>query len=266
MASAERNPALPRQSKLLYRWFRKHCIRYARRNFHAVRLSRTSAAVPENAGLPLMFVLNHPSWWDVIIGIVLVNRMPAYRHFAPIDAAMLSKYRFFDRLGFFGIEATPRGAARFLKISEAIYEQPYRAMWITAQGKFVDPRVRPIELQPGVGYVASRIRRGLIVPVALEYVFWEERLPEALIRIGEPLPMSTELDGRGWTARIEAALTDTQDALAREAMQRDPALFESLVSGRSGIGGVYDGWRRTKAWLTGKRFDGSHSGKPGEGN
>jgi len=259
--NAVQDPALPRQSPWIYNWFRKYCIRYARRHFNAVRLSLGSSAIPQTDGQPLIFVLNHPSWWDTVIGIVLVNRLPAYRHFAPIDAAMLPKYRFFGRLGFFGIEATPRGAARFLRTTQAVFAEPYRAMWITAQGKFVDPRVRPIELQPGVGYVASRLKRGLVIPVALEYAFWEESKPEALIRIGEPLPLSDDpnADGRAWTARIETALTATQDALALETMQRDPRNFENLVTGTGGVGGMYDRWRRIKAWAHGRRFDPSHS-------
>lgn len=255
------DPALPKQSVWLFNWFRRYCFRYARKHFHGVRLSRSSATIPSDDGRPLIFVLNHPAWWDIISAVLLSSRFPAYRHYAPIDAEMLPKYRFFARIGFFGVDATPRGAARFLRTSHAIFEQPFRAMWITAQGKFVDPRVRPIELRPGVGHVASRLTHGSIVPVALEYPFWDERTPEALIRFGTPLDLASgaELDAREWTTRIEAALTTAQDALAAEAIQREPALFETLVSGAVGVGGIYDGWRRFKSWVSGKRFDPAHA-------
>lgn len=254
------DPALPRQSAWMYNWFRKYCLRYSGKHFHAVRLSKTSSVIPISNGQPLIFVMNHPSWWDIIVGVVLCNRFPEYRHFAPIDADMLPKYRFFSRLGFFGVEATPRGAARFLRTAKTIFEQPFRALWITAQGKFVDPRVRPIELQAGVGYIASQLSHGLIVPVAVEYPFWDERTPEALIRMGEPLALSSEpnADRRHWTMAIEAALAATQDALAAEAIRREPALFETLVSGKVGVGGVYDGWRRFRSWIRGRKFDAAH--------
>jgi 1-acyl-sn-glycerol-3-phosphate acyltransferase len=241
-----------------------HSKRLARKHFHAVRLSRSSFPMPVAAGAPLLFVANHPSWWDVIIGFVLFERFPHYQHFVPIDASMLSKYRFFNRLGFFGIDGTPRGAACFLRTSKTILESPFRAMWVTAQGKFVDPRARPIELQPGVGHVAARLPAGFIIPVALEYPFWDECTPEALVRFGEPLDLAAErgLDGRALTARIETALTCTQDALAVEAMRRDPSAFEVLVAGRVGVGGFYDCWRRCKAWLRGRRFDAAHTEPP----
>ena len=137
------DPALPRQSKWLFDWFRWYCARYARKHFHAVRLSKSSLAIPATDGKPLIFVMNHPSWWDIIAGMIVCDRFKHYRHYAPIDAAMLPKYRFFDRLGFFGIDSTPRGAARFLRTTKAIFEQPYRSLWITAQGKFVDPSSMP---------------------------------------------------------------------------------------------------------------------------
>ena len=47
------------------------------------------------SGDPLIFVLNHPSWWDLITAFVLSNNVPDYRHFAPIESAMLEKYGIF---------------------------------------------------------------------------------------------------------------------------------------------------------------------------
>jgi hypothetical protein len=47
-------------------------------------------------------------------------------------------------------------------------------------------------------------------------------------------------------AAIEQALAETQDALAIEAKMRDASLFETLVEGSAGVGGVYGLWRRIK--------------------
>jgi hypothetical protein len=107
------------------------------------------------------------------------------------------------------------------------------------------------------------MERGCVLPVALEYTFWAERTPEALVRIGPPLPAADhpKRSGKAWTQMIEAALTDTLDGLNREAMTRDPGLFSSLVDGKAGVGGVYDVWRRAKAWAGGRRFDPSHGGE-----
>ena len=40
--------------------------------------------------------------------------------------------------------------------------------------------------------------------------------------------------------------------------RRDPLAFETVVGGKSGVGGVYDRWRQLRAWLRGERFHPSH--------
>jgi len=256
------NP-IPTQWPWLFKGFRRYSARYLRKHFHAVRLSRSSPPIPLGNGEPLIFVVNHPGWWDVLVTLMLTSRYDHYRHYAPIEAAMLPKYPVFSRLGFFGVDASPRGAARFLRTVAAIFSKPHAALWITAQGEFTDVRKRPVVLRPGVGYVAERLERGWVVPVSLEYPFWNERPPEALIRFGDPIRIEDfpTLSREEWTLRIAASLEANQDALAAEAVQRDAALFEVLIDGKTGVGGVYDTLRRWMSWLRGKRFDGSHTGQ-----
>jgi len=244
---------LPRRWRWLMRGFRRYCRRYVRKRFHAVRLSRRSSPIP--AG-PILVVLNHPSWWDPLIGIIASERFPGFDHFAAIDGKVVEKYGFFKRLGFVGVS----GAASFLRMGEAVLAEPNRAFWVTAQGRFTDIRERPLNLKPGVGHIAARMTNGCVLPVAFEYAFWTERTPEALIRFGEPLAIADHpgLDGKAWLARIEAALTRTLDELNAETMTRDAAKFDTILDGRGGVGGVYDLWRRFKSWLRGERFDASH--------
>ena len=52
---------------------------------------------------------------------------------------------------------------------------------------------------------------------------------------------------------------DPTQAPARDAVPRAGA-FRTVVLGRTGVGGVYDLWRRLKAAVTGQPFDPSHGG------
>jgi 1-acyl-sn-glycerol-3-phosphate acyltransferase len=260
MVGREAMGNVPHRWHWLIRGFRRYALRYVRRHFHAVRLSKSGGSFPATDE-PLLVVLNHPSWWDPMIGIVMSCQMPGRDHFAAIDAAALEKYRFFTKLGFVGVGAKSlRGAAQFLRDGAAILSQPRRAFWVTAQGRFADVRERPLGLQSGVGHLAARLQSGIVLPVALEYAFWTERTPEALARVGEPLRISDHpgLSGKQWAALIEEALTRNLDALSAEAIRRDPAAFTVLLSGKTGVGGVYDRWRRLKAWLRGRKFDPAH--------
>lgn len=248
---------MPQQWSWLFHGFRNYCVRYARKHFHGVRLSKSSAAIPLD-GTPILIAMNHPSWWDPIIGFVLSRLFADYRHYGAIDARAVEKYAFLKRAGLFGVELNSlRGAAAFLRTGESILSHDRVALWITAQGEFADVRRRPLALRSGVGHLAARMTRGCVLPIAVEYCFWNESKPEALVRIGPPL-MPQRLGGKDWTLRIESELTKTLDELAHEAMTRDAGRFTTLTAGRVGVGGIYDLWRRGKAMLRGEKFDPAH--------
>ena len=234
---------------------------YFRRNFDGVRISREGAA-PEPAGAPLIVYTNHPSWWDPIHFLLLARTlMPQRRMFGPFDADALAKYPMFGRLGGFGVEqSTRRGAVEFLRTSRAVLAAPGTSLWITAQGKFSDPRSRPVVLQPGLAHLVRTTEEAVVVPLAVEYPFWNERRAQALSRFGR-LVRAAEITGET-VEEVNAALTrrleETMDDLGREAATRDPAQFRTLVLGKTGVGGFYDVGRRFKAWITGRSFDSSH--------
>lgn len=242
-------------------WFTLYARWYVARHFHAVRLHGEAPALPP-AGTPLVIYLNHAAWWDPLLCLLLRAQFFAGRcSHAPMDAAMLQRYRFFARLGFFGVEQnTARGAARFLRTAQAILATPGSALWLTPQGRFCDVRERPARFKPGLGHLAARLAHAVFLPLALEITYWEERTPEALARFGAPIVASAteRLAPAAWTARLESALEATQERLAAGACRRDPAEFHTLLRGRAGVGGIYDLWRGALARLRGQAFNPEH--------
>ena len=242
------------------RFFRVALTRQLRRSFHAVRIARPGVpAVPDDC--PLIVYVNHASWWDGALVPVLLDRLfPARRVFGPIDADALARYRFMRRLGFFGVRPGFAGAATFLRTGRALLASPDTLFCLTPQGRFVDARVRPVALQPGLAALVATVPRVTVLPLAIEYPFWSERTPEALVRFGEPqaLGRDTAASRADLGAMLAARLGDTMDRLAADAISRDPDRFETLLDGSAGVGGVYDLGRRLKAWSRGERFDAAH--------
>lgn len=252
----------PRPWPLLVRSFVRYTNYYLRRHFHSVRVARADFPVPPPADQPLIVFLNHPSWWDPLVAIGLAFRcFPERTPYAPIEAGALRQYQFFSRLGFFGIEpGTRRGAAAFLRVGQGILARPATALWVTPGGEFSDPRVRPVTLRSGLAHLARRLPRGTLLPLAIEYPFWEERAPEALARFGAPIVIEREGDRTAaeWTALLGRRLEAAQDALARDACRRDHSAFAVLLRGASGVGGAYDLWRRVRAGVRGTTFRPQH--------
>ncbi|WP_204310107.1 hypothetical protein, partial [Enterobacter cloacae] len=87
--------------------------------------------------------------------------------------------------------------------------------------------------------------------------FWTERGAEALVRFGAPM-RAADLAALDRTMRrrlLEDRLTETLDRLAEDAMARDPARFDTLISGEAGVGGLYALWKRLAARLRGATWD-----------
>ena len=257
--------AIPKVSRPMRGWFTWYSRRYLRRHFHSLRVSR-SGPPPIGCSSPLVIYSNHASWWDPLTCLVLAKEFFAERTgFAPIDAGALKRYPFFRKLGFFPVETgSARGAVQFLQTSQAVLIDPRHMLWLTPQGRFADVRERPANFQAGLGHLARRVEHAAFVPLALEYVFWEERLPEVLARFGEPLPVPAESgahDAHTWTHVLEQHLEANQNALAYEVLRRDPTDFQTVLRGGAGQGGVYDWWRGLKARVRGETFTKEHGDK-----
>ena len=248
------------RSPALCSFFASVMRRQMRRHFHAVRVARTGRPrLPQ--GCAAIVYSNHPSWWDPALFIVLNTTLLGDRKgYGPMEAAQLERYAFMRRIGVFGVEpGTRRGAAAFLRTSSAILADPKAVLWVTAEGTFADPRLRPVRLRPGTAHLMARLEGVVAIPLALEYPFWTERLPEALCRFGEPL-QGDRGSVASWQARLEEGLAATMDALAADAMARDPGRFELVLRGQAGVGGIYDLLRRARAALHGERFEPEHGG------
>ncbi len=247
-------------------WFE----RYLHRHFDALRLPHWSAPPSQDHAGPLVIYCNHPAWWDAAVIIVLSGRLyPNRENRAPFDAAMLARYRVFERIGAFGVDLdSPRGAAQFL---------PRPGDPDTIRHGPLDHRAGPLRgcpcpaprSAPGRGPARRDRPDALFVPLALEYAFWDERGAEAFAAFGPGIPGAelAALPRADRLARLEGDLTATLDRLSADVISREPERFRALVAGRKGVGGVYDLWRRLSARLAGRRFDPAHraaTGSPGD--
>lgn len=254
------DPAALRSPRMVA-FFGRVMARHMARRFHGVRVARPGVpTLPEDR--PAVIYCNHPSWWDAAFLMVLQSAgFPGRHGFGPIDAAAIGQYGFMRRIGLFPIEPDTRsGAATFLRTATALLRDARTILWVTAEGHFTDPRRRPVRLRSGVAHLAAQLDRGVIVPLAIEYPFWTESAPEALAKFGAPIDIAEHpgLLADGWQGVLESRLEAEMDALAALSMERRADAFLPLLEGRSGVGGVYDLWRRAKAWTRGERFDPAH--------
>jgi 1-acyl-sn-glycerol-3-phosphate acyltransferase len=236
---------------------------FLRRHFHAIAVARENRCDRELVDtVPLIVYGNHASWWDPLIAHFLNRQLfPGRQFYAPIDADALQQYRVFGKLGFYGVRMnTTSGAAAFLKRSNTILAAGSTAIWMTPEGRFADARDHSAPLMPGLAHLCTRMSEGVVVPLALEYVFWDERLPVCLTRWGTPLLVSQHpsCSKADWSERLTVHLRQTQQRLAELAIARSSSAFDNLIRGQSGAGLVYDSFRRVKSWACRQPFRARH--------
>lgn len=252
---------LPARSEGWIRGFGWYGRRLLHRSFHKVRVSGAERAFQEG---PVIAYANHASWWDPVAALTVGRLLfPDRATYAPIEAAMLRKYPMFGRMGFFGVEkGTRKGAAEFLRAGLGIMHVRDALLMITPQGRFADVRERPVRFEPGLGHLAVRCRSGVLIPMAMEYAFWEEKRPEILLRLGRPVKVtdfvSKQLSAADWTELLEWRLEEAQNELRDLSVQRAANRFDVLFSGLDRIHPVYDLWRRARAWVSGDKFAPAH--------
>jgi len=246
----------PTITKYFARWVR----RMFKKSFHAVRVvpehSQTIAEL-QQSDTPAIVLLSHTSWWDPLISLTLHDHHgPGREPLAPMDASQLVKFGFFKKLGIFGIQ--PDNPESLQAMGEYVRGRfaanPRSTLWITPQGRFVDPR-DPIEIRPGAAALAAKTPNVRVLALAIEYAFWTDQKPEVFLRF-EPCATPGRPDSTtAWHREFLRAMAENNARLAEAVRSRDaarfrPALGEIAAGGDSDAGPAtnwfYDLWLRVR--------------------
>ena len=214
--------------------------------FVRVRL-REMSGDPRAAGLPLLAIANHPSWWDGYLALLL-SRQFGVRRYLMMDAAQLKRYGFFAWAGCFGIERTDardvvRGiayAANLLRQAEPTW------LWLFPQAEITPPHARPLSFHAGAAHIVRRATVGGqtvgVLPVAWELVFRGEQHPEVVILVSDIITFDEERgrDVPSVTACMSDALTVVMDAVGNDITRGDLAAYRTILRGRDGVNDRFD--------------------------
>ncbi len=253
-----RGHGIPTISEPLLAFFRFIVRRYFRRQFHGVRLAGANDLASITG--PLIIYANHGSWWDPMTAYLLAAKLlPHRQHYAPMDSSALKRYAVLGHLGIFPVEIeTRRGAVQFLRTGEAILRSG-GVLWVTPQGQFADSRQRPLVFKPGLAALAARMGECTVLPLAIEYTFWDERLPEALLLFGHPVLVAGDT-AESLEPRLITALETTMEALQQRALTRSSRSFDRTLSfNPGGAGGFYALGLRLKAIAARRRYQPEHT-------
>jgi len=227
-------------------WYVERKLRGA---FHAVRMLPESDAALQalraHAG-PVLVALNHASWWDPLIAVLLHRRHFADRdNLAPMDAHELRRFRILRKLGIFGIDPDDPGAMEAMAayVQRRLAQMPHSSVILTPQGRFVDVR-QSVVPRPGAAALLAARADMAAWSVAIEYAFWTDARPEVFLRVQQ---VERPVDARvsTWQRSLQQTMEMNRIALADAVQSREPARFRIMLGGgQAQVNPLYDLWLR----------------------
>ncbi|MBM4281282.1 MAG: hypothetical protein FJ137_11175 [Deltaproteobacteria bacterium] len=201
-------------------WFLSLARGYARRaiarRFDGLFVDGLAEAARLVGQRPVLFCVNHVSWWDPFVLILLDEALGA-DSYALMDDVNLARLPFFRAVGALPI-AVEGGAVARRQLDDAVrtLDRPERALWIFPQGRQRAAHLRPLGFKQGVRLIAARAQKAgaVIVPVALAFPWRQAPAPSVVVRFGAPVDPA-DTGGDELTAHVEArvaAMLDDIDA------------------------------------------------------
>ena len=222
-----------RPSPRFERLFAVYAAWTVRRHFRAVYVRGT---LPDTRA-PLLVCVQHAGWWDPILLFHLSRSRFPGRHFTMMEEANLRQFGFFRRLGAFGVErASKNGPVASLRYALKRLSEPTSRVWIFPQGTITPVDRRPIDVDPGAAWLATRA--GVpVVAVAIRYEFREDQLPEAFVSFS--LPELVRVERTVDEDPVRELLTSEADGLRNAVWSGGLDDFERVVSGRRSISDLF---------------------------
>ena len=216
--------------------FRHYIADLARKRFHAVRIAGRERLEGWDPKVPTVAYANHSNWWDGFMAFLITHLAQGGRFHVMMEERHLARYRFFSRIGAFGVDREhPRAAHESLRHALDLLAQSRTTVWIFPQGVLRPNDVRPLSFYPGASRLAmqaiARYGHVRLLPVAMRYEFLQEDRPEALLRIGEPTLLTAPGPIRELNARMEREVTELLDGLVAQVMREDLGEYVPLLVG-----------------------------------
>lgn len=205
-----------------------------RRHFRAVFVRGN---LPDTRA-PLLACVHHAGWWDPILLFHLSRRRFPGCHFTMMEEENLRRFRFFRRIGAFGIDrASASGPLASLRYALGRLSEPGSRVWIFPQGAIAPVDRRPLEVDPGAAWLASKARVP-VVAVAIRYEFREDQLPEAFVSFSTPSFVPAERLPDDPDPVLEL-LTAEADGLRDAVWGGHLGDFDRVVDGRRSISELF---------------------------
>ncbi|MBO8155858.1 MAG: 1-acyl-sn-glycerol-3-phosphate acyltransferase [Bacillaceae bacterium] len=198
-----------------------------RRSFHRIGW----LAKEEFPDSPVLYVMNHSSWWDGLLAFQLNQALIKQDSYVMMHEQGLRKYPFFRKLGAFSVNRqNPGDVLRSLTFAENLLKGG-KSLWLFPQGDEFHLEKRPLNFLMGAMYLLEKCPDVPVVPISIYYSFGHNRKPEVYLLAGNQKFWSA-FNGctrKEKTLALEMDFTAQLDELKGYVVAEELQLFSSLL-------------------------------------
>ncbi len=175
-----------------------------------------------------VYYLNHHSWWDGIIPLLLNEYLLKQNARALMEDKQMRQYPFFKKIGAFSIDREdPRKAITSLRYAVQSMNRDRASLFIYPEGK-ITPVGSPMNFEGGLAWLQSKIPEADFVPIGIYMHTIRYDKPELHLHIGNAVTLSKRSSTDYITKVYEDSLNKILDTL-RTTAGFDDSSFRPFV-------------------------------------
>jgi 1-acyl-sn-glycerol-3-phosphate acyltransferase len=189
--------------------FHIYVMRLMKRQFHAFHLfGDLPQSDPE---LPLLLIPNHSTWWDGFFVYLLNDQILKRDHYLMMLDRQLAKYKFFARIGAFGITPGDKeNVNESLNYTVELLQKKNVMITMFPQGILLPWGKRPLNYKKGIESIIQLHNKPInILPLAIRAEYGGEQRSEVFFQFGKILVVDdNSFKGVRWLEEVELNLLD----------------------------------------------------------
>jgi chlorobactene lauroyltransferase len=190
-----------------------------RRRFHRVWFQQNYFP---SSGSKTIYFLNHTSWWDGLIPLLLNRKIFKQKARAMMEDRQMKQHSFFKKIGAFSVSLeNPRSAIKSMRYAVNSLDRPNSSLFIYPEGEIMPFTTDQIEFKKGLAWIADKRHDTEVVPIGIYFHFAKSDKPELFIKIGEAIKYNDSDDTEELNSLFERRLSGLLGDLKKESHSGD---------------------------------------------
>ena len=203
------------------------------RRFYSIRVKHPEHFDMRDKSAACIFYTQHTCWWDGLIGYCLYTFL--FKEKTNMMVEDLLSFPLLRYVGAFSIDKkSPKSILRSMQYAVDFLTNERTSLWMFPQGVIKPPNHRPLELQKGIAYLAQKVDKVNLIPIAIQYPFLRQGLPEVMVDIGKPIVVNGNINKENFTDFVEKDLTNLLDNQLKEISNGEIEKYNTVLFRKHG--------------------------------